>query len=156
MHDALSGRISDVPSLLEPKAHGDPSVFTAANLLRGSGFEAYIDRHRAGGACYDRAVQVEPYRWRLTPSFVAHLWKAVTQQHHRELLPLLARCVPRDGAVLDVGAHAGQFTKLFARLAANGRVYAIEPGSYARGILRAAIWARRLDNVVALAKAPLG
>jgi FkbM family methyltransferase len=92
-------------------------------------------------------VQIQPYRWRLTPSFVAHLWKAVTQQHHRELLPILSGCVPRDGVVLDVGAHAGQFTKLFARLAVDGRVYAIEPGSYARAILRAAIGARQLGNV---------
>jgi FkbM family methyltransferase len=95
-------------------------------------------------------VRIEPYRWRLTPSFVAHLWKAVTQQHHRVLLPLLIRCVPRDGVVFDVGAHAGQFAKLFARLAPNGRVYAIEPGSYARSILRAAIWARGLGNVTIL------
>jgi FkbM family methyltransferase len=92
-------------------------------------------------------VQIEPYRWRLSPSFVAHLWKALTQQHHRKLLPALERCVPRDGMVLDIGAHAGQFTKLFARLAADGRVYAIEPGGYARAILRAAIGARRLANV---------
>jgi FkbM family methyltransferase len=92
-------------------------------------------------------VQTEPYRWRLSPSFVAHLWKAVTQQHHRELLSALGRCVPRDGVVLDVGAHAGQFTKLFADLAVDGRVYAIEPGSYARAILRAAIGMRRLGNV---------
>ena len=93
-------------------------------------------------------MQTEPYRWRLSPSFIAHLWKAVTQQHHRELVPALARCVPRDGVVLDVGAHAGQFTKLLARLAPDGRVYAVEPGSYARAILRAAIWAHRLNNVV--------
>jgi len=92
-------------------------------------------------------VQIEPYRWRVSPSFVAHLWKAVTQQHHRELTPALMRCVPRDAVVLDVGAHAGQFTKLLARLAPEGRVYAIEPGSYARSILRTAIWARRLSNV---------
>jgi len=100
-------------------------------------------------------VQTQPYRWRLSPSFVAHLWKATTQQHHRELLPALARCVPRDGVVVDVGAHAGQFTKLFARLAADGRVYAVEPGSYARAILRAAVWVRRLDNV-AIVPAALG
>jgi FkbM family methyltransferase len=95
-------------------------------------------------------VQIEPYRWRLSPSFIAHLWKAVTQQHHRELLPALVRCIPRDAVVLDVGAHAGQFTNLFARLACNGRVYAIEPGGYARTLLHAAIWARRLDNVVVM------
>jgi len=101
-------------------------------------------------ACYDRGVQIEPYRWRLTPSFVAHLWKAVTQQHHRVLKPLFAYCVPRDGVVFDVGAHAGQFAKLFARMAPQGQVYAIEPGSYARSILRTAIWARRLSNVAIL------
>jgi FkbM family methyltransferase len=95
-------------------------------------------------------VRIEFYRWRFSPSFVAHLWKATTQQHHRELLPALARCIPRDGVVLDIGAHAGQFTKLFARLVADGQVYAIEPGSYARAILRAAIWARRLGNVAVL------
>ena len=100
-------------------------------------------------------MQTQPYRWRLSPSFVAHLWKATTQQHHRELLPALARCVPRDGVVVDVGAHAGQFTKLFARLAADGMVYAVEPGSYARAILRAAVWVRRLDNV-AIVPAALG
>jgi FkbM family methyltransferase len=92
-------------------------------------------------------VQIEPYRWRLSPSFIAHLWKAVTQQHHRELLPALTRCISRDGVVLDIGAHAGQFAKLFARLAPGGRVYAVEPGSYARSILRVAIWAWRLGNV---------
>ena len=93
------------------------------------------------------AVQIEPYRWRFTPSFVAHLWKATTQQHHRLLVPLLERCVPRDGIVFDIGAHAGQFTKLFARFAGDGRVYAIEPGSYARLILRTVVWAHRLGNV---------
>jgi FkbM family methyltransferase len=97
--------------------------------------------------CYDPAMQTEPYRWRLSPSLIAHLWKATTQQHHRALLPLLARCVPQDAVVFDVGAHAGQFTKLFARLASSGQVYAIEPGSYARSILRAAVWTRRLRNV---------
>jgi FkbM family methyltransferase len=95
-------------------------------------------------------VQIEPYRWRLTPSFIAHLWKAVTQQHHGVLKPLLAYCVPRDGVVFDVGAHAGQFAKLFAGLASEGRVYAIEPASYARSILRTAIWARRIANVTVL------
>jgi hypothetical protein len=92
-------------------------------------------------------LQIEPYRWRLTPSFVAHLWKAVTQRHHLELLPALKQCGPRNGVVLDVGAHAGQFAKLFASLAPDGRAYAIEPGGYARAILRAAIGARRLGNI---------
>jgi FkbM family methyltransferase len=79
---------------------------------------------------------------------VAHLWKATTQQHHRALMPLIAHMVPRDGVVFDVGAHAGQFAKLFSRAAGpEGRVYAFEPGSYARSILRTVVWTRRLRNV---------
>jgi FkbM family methyltransferase len=92
-------------------------------------------------------ARVEPYRWRLSGSFVAHLFKATTQQHHRALAPVIARLVPTDAVVFDVGAHAGQFTKLFARAASQGRVYAFEPGSYARAILRTAVWLNRLGNV---------
>ncbi|MGH7047095.1 MAG: FkbM family methyltransferase [Stellaceae bacterium] len=101
---------------------------------------------------------MEPYRWRLSGSFAAHLFKAVTRQHHRTLAPALSRLVPAAGIVLDVGAHAGQFTKLFAGIASAGRVYAFEPGSYARSLLRAVVWLHRLDNVeilpLALAAAP--
>lgn len=80
-------------------------------------------------------------------SRLAHLVKATTQQHHRELAPLFRRYVPEDGIVLDVGAHAGQFAKLFARLAPRGRVYAFEPSDYARGILTQALAAARARNV---------
>jgi FkbM family methyltransferase len=95
-------------------------------------------------------LQIEPYRWRLSPGFVAHLWKATTQQHHRILAPTFARLVPRDAVVFDVGAHAGQYAKLLARMANDGHVYAFEPGSYARTILRAAIWAGGIRNVSVL------
>ena len=93
------------------------------------------------------AMQVQPYRWRVSWSFVAHLLKATTQQHHRALGPMIARLVPSNAVVFDVGAHAGQYTKLFARVAAHGKVYAFEPGSYARSILRAVVWVRGLSNV---------
>lgn len=92
-------------------------------------------------------MRTQPYRWRLSGSFVAHLFKAATQQHHRALAPVIGRLVPAEGVVLDVGAHAGQFTKLFARAAPAGRVYAVEPGSYARSILRSVVWLHRLENV---------
>ena len=90
---------------------------------------------------------IAPYRGRITAGWFAHLFKAVFKQHHREMRPLLARLIPDDAAVFDVGAHAGQYTKLFARLARRGRVYAIEPQSYARRILRTAIRLNRLRNV---------
>ncbi len=55
--------------------------------------------------------------------------------------------VPSGGVVIDVGAHAGQFTKLFAGLVPQGRVIAFEPSSYARRILSIVVAAKRLANV---------
>ncbi len=78
------------------------------------------------------------HRFRLSPSLIAHVWKAVTRQYHRENLPVFATVLPRDGVVLDVGAHAGQFTKLFAKFCDRGRVISFEPGTYARFVLRCA------------------
>jgi FkbM family methyltransferase len=72
-------------------------------------------------------------------AWVAHVFKAVTQRHHRELIPLFAPFVPQDAVVLDVGAHAGQFAKLFAAMAPRGRVFAFEPSAYARSILAPAM-----------------
>jgi FkbM family methyltransferase len=92
-------------------------------------------------------VRLHPYRWRLSGSFAAHLFKAATQQHHRALASTIAQLVPPGAVVFDVGAHAGQYTKLFARAASAGRVYAFEPGSYARSILRVVVWLHRLANV---------
>jgi FkbM family methyltransferase len=94
---------------------------------------------------------------RLTPrqraSWLAHLIKAATQQHHLELKPLFAPYVPADAVVLDVGAHAGQFAKLFARMATRGRVYAFEPSAYARSILQPALAFNRIANVTVV---PMG
>jgi FkbM family methyltransferase len=121
-----------------------------------------MDAHRSGHGRrgpplllnqYLPAVHVRPYRWRLSGTFLAHFLKAVAKQHHRGLVPTFARLVPQDAVVFDVGAHAGQYTKLFARLAARGRVYAFEPGSYARSILCAVVWLHRLANVSVL---PIG
>jgi FkbM family methyltransferase len=87
------------------------------------------------------------YRFRLNPGFFAHLFKAVFKQHHRALRPLLQDLIPEDAVVFDVGAHAGQFAKLFAGIARRGRVYAFEPGSYARLILRVALRMNGIRNV---------
>lgn len=77
-----------------------------------------------------------PLRGRARFTFWAHLFKALTRQHHRELIPILRPLVPQDGVIFDVGAHAGQMAKLFAEMAPEGRVYAFEPGAYALAILR--------------------
>lgn len=85
------------------------------------------------------------FRKRLT--WGAHLFKALTRQHHEALLPLLDTHVPKDGVIIDVGAHAGQFTKLFARAVPQGHVYSFEPGSYARSIVSKVIALKKLKNV---------
>jgi FkbM family methyltransferase len=83
-------------------------------------------------------------------SWLAHLHKAATKQHHRPLRALLAPYIPSDAVVVDIGAHAGQFSKLFAGLAPHGRVYAFEPSSYARSILVPALKWNRIGNVKVL------
>ncbi len=87
-------------------------------------------------------------RARLT--WCAHLFKSCTKQHHQELRPALSQLIRSDSVILDVGSHAGQFAKLFARLAQRGHVYAFEPGSYALSILRPAIRFNRFDNITVL------
>lgn len=77
----------------------------------------------------------------------AHLWKAALQQHHGEMREAFRPYIPEDGVVIDVGAHAGQFSKLFARMAPRGRVYAFEPSAYARSILQPALAFNRIRNV---------
>lgn len=78
-----------------------------------------------------------------------HIAVACTQQHHQELIPLLRPHVPLGGTVIDVGAHAGQFTKLFSRMVGpGGTVHAFEPSPYARSILEISMRASWRRNVV--------
>jgi len=89
-----------------------------------------------------------PPHARLT--YMAHLFKACTRQHHLDLKPILSLVIPGDGVVFDIGAHAGQFTKLFAKLAPKGHVFSFEPGSYAFSILKKAVKFNRIRNATLL------
>jgi FkbM family methyltransferase len=80
-------------------------------------------------------------------SWIAHLFKAATRQHHQPLRALFAPYIPADAVVVDIGAHAGQFSKLFARMAPRGRIHAFEPSPYARSIMIPALRWNRLTNV---------
>ncbi len=119
---------------------------SSSGILPADAASAPADRGGGSG----REMRREPYRWRFSGSFIAHLFKATVQQHHRDLAPTIGRFVPPAAVVFDIGAHAGQYTKLFARAASRGRVYAFEPGSYARAILRAVVAVRRLANVAVM------
>ena len=80
-------------------------------------------------------------------TYLAHLFKAITRKHHLEYLPVLKSSLSDDSIIIDVGAHSGQFTKLFSTIVPDGRVYAFEPGSYASSILKKVIDVHRLKNV---------
>lgn len=81
-------------------------------------------------------------------AYGAHLFKALTKERFAEMEPLLEKYIPKDAVVMDVGANAGYFTKVFSRMAPEGRVYAFEPGSYAGSILKRVVSMRGLHNVV--------
>jgi len=85
-------------------------------------------------------------------TYLAHLFKALTRQHHQEYLPILNEFLKSDSIIIDVGAHAGQFTKLFSALVPEGHVYAFEPGGYASSILTKVIRLYRLKNVTHINK----
>ena len=87
------------------------------------------------------------FRWTVTPTYLAHLFKAVLKQHHKSWGAVVGGMLPADGVVLDIGAHAGQYAKLLSRMVPRGQVFAFEPGSYARSILRIALYLNRCRNV---------
>jgi len=66
---------------------------------------------------------------RAKASYVAHAFKAAAKQHHKWMRPLLSRYIDSEEVILDIGGHAGQYAKLFARMARHGQVYSFEPGS---------------------------
>ncbi|WP_187830423.1 FkbM family methyltransferase [Siccirubricoccus phaeus] len=95
----------------------------------------------------------EWFRFRLTWSWVEHVWKSVILHDHAVLRPLLQELLPEDGVAIDIGAHGGQVTWLLAALTPRGQVVAVEPSSYARAVLRAALALRPRRNVLVVAAA---
>lgn len=87
-----------------------------------------------------------------TSGWISHVLKAATQQHHLELRPLFEPMIPKDAVIFDVGAHAGQFAKLFSKIAPQGRVYAFEPSPYALSVLKIALSVTGARNVMIVPK----
>ena len=86
-------------------------------------------------------------------SWLAHVFKAVVQRHHRELRTLFAPHIPTDAVIVNIGAHAGQFSKLLAAMAPVGHVFAFEPSAYARSVMGPALRFNRVGNVTVI---PMG
>lgn len=79
--------------------------------------------------------------------FGAHLFKAIFYSYHQPLAQKLRVFLSPNAVIFDVGAHSGQFSKLFSKLVPKGAVFAFEPGEYAGAILRRVVKHRRLRNV---------
>ncbi len=80
-------------------------------------------------------------------TYCVHLLKAIFLKHHQVLIPTLQKIISKNGIVIDIGGHAGQFTKIFSKLSENGHVYTFEPGNYAYSILRIVKRLKNLNNV---------
>lgn len=80
-------------------------------------------------------------------TWMAHLYKALTQQHHKGMATAFAAVLAPDAVVIEAGGHAGQFTKLLSRAVPGGQVLVFEPGSYALSILRRVTRWRCASNV---------
>jgi FkbM family methyltransferase len=90
------------------------------------------------------------FRAKLT--YIAHLAKGVCKQHHVWMNFLLSKFINSDSIIFDIGGHSGQYAKLLARLAPQGKVYSFEPGSYPRSILRLSLRLNWLHNVEVVGK----
>ncbi|MDB5376630.1 MAG: hypothetical protein JWR00_1076 [Rubritepida sp.] len=93
------------------------------------------------------------YRFRVSTGWLIHVFKMATRRDHDDLLPALMPLLARDAVVIDVGAHGGQFARLFSTMVPDGRVVAVEPSGYARSILRVVAWLHGLNNVLIIAAA---
>jgi FkbM family methyltransferase len=93
------------------------------------------------------SAELRPTDFAQRVGWTTHVLKAIFAQPFADLAPLLAPMIPPDAVVIDVGAHGGQFSKLFSRLAPRGRILAIEPSAYARSILGPALRWSRARNV---------
>jgi FkbM family methyltransferase len=96
-------------------------------------------------------VRRDFYRFKFGVGWLVHIGKALSRQDHSHWRPFIARHLPRNGIAIDVGAHGGQFTRLLSGMAPDGLVIAVEPSSYARSILRIALWSRGARNVLIVA-----
>lgn len=85
------------------------------------------------------------FRQRL--DWLRQLMSACFDQHHTELMPVFRPYLPEGAVVFDVGAHAGQFAKLFSKMTPQGFVYAFEPSPYTLDLLRRALAWNRVRNV---------
>lgn len=85
--------------------------------------------------------------WRQRATWMSHFSKAALRDHHQEMEPLFGPLIARDAVIIDVGAHGGQMSRMFARLAPKGTIHSFEPARYALSVLEAALKFRGARNI---------
>ena len=81
-------------------------------------------------------------------TLLSHIFKAIFYNYHKDKGHLIQRFLKDPKIIIDVGAHAGQFSKMVSRIYNNKvNIIAIEPGTYARSILRLSIFFNRFKNI---------
>ena len=81
-------------------------------------------------------------------TFISHILKAIFYKYHKDKGLIIKKILKDPDVIIDVGAHAGQVSKMISHLYKNKvKIIAIEPGLYARSILRLSIFFNRLKNI---------
>ena len=81
-------------------------------------------------------------------TFFSHVLKAIFYKYHKDKGRIIHKLLKNPRVIIDVGAHAGQVSKMLSHLYKNKvKIIAIEPGLYARSILRLSIFFNRLHNI---------
>ena len=81
-------------------------------------------------------------------TFFTHIFKALFYSYHKDKGLIIQKILKNPEVIIDVGAHAGQVSKMISRLYNNKvKIIAIEPGLYARSILRIVIFFNRFKNI---------
>ena len=79
--------------------------------------------------------------------WLTHCYKGLIRTYHHQLLPVFDIILDADDVVIDVGAHVGQFSKIFSKRVSKGLVLAVEPASYPASILRIVKFMHRLRTL---------
>jgi len=97
-------------------------------------------------------VQVENHRIFLDPK--DSLYLSINPEWEKHITELVKKEVKKEDTVLDIGAHIGYFTLLFARLVGeHGRVFAFEPEAVNFGLLKKNVSINNYANVILNQKA---
>ena len=81
------------------------------------------------------------FKLKFSFTLISHSLKSIFYRYHSDKINIIKQLMPRPKVVIDVGAHAGQVSKMISRaFSKKVKIIAIEPGLYARFILRLSIF----------------